>query len=214
MCTLEPPVSEEAFSNKGKINQFPDILINYLELSKVIKTIFSKFSRTNPWELCHSNWYRIMNFINREKPFQYPICQKPFNSSSNLCKHKLSHSTEKPFQNCDCPKAFKSTIELSVHKRGHSGEKPFRCSNCQKFFNKSQTLSRHKLSHSTEKLFQCCDCQKAFKSSKQVSEHKQRHGGKNHSNAFYVQRHLNQIGNWLDINAGILEKNHLNAVTV
>ena len=44
MCTLEPPVSEEAFSNKGEIDQFPDVLINYLELYKVIKTIFSKFS--------------------------------------------------------------------------------------------------------------------------------------------------------------------------
>ena len=48
MCTLEPPVSEEAFSNKGEIDQFPDVLINYLELYKVIKTIFSKFSHTNP----------------------------------------------------------------------------------------------------------------------------------------------------------------------
>ena len=41
MCALELPISEEAFYNKGEIDQIPDVLIIICELYKVIKTILN-----------------------------------------------------------------------------------------------------------------------------------------------------------------------------
>ena len=43
MCALELPISEEAFYNKGEIDQIPDVLIIFCELYKVIKTISTKY---------------------------------------------------------------------------------------------------------------------------------------------------------------------------
>ncbi|XP_063808462.1 zinc finger E-box-binding homeobox 1-like [Pseudophryne corroboree] len=70
-------------------------------------------------------------------------CNKHFQKSSSLLRHKYEHTGNRPHQ-CDvCNKAFKHKHHLIEHIRLHSGEKPYRCDKCGKRFSHSGSFSQH-----------------------------------------------------------------------
>ena len=54
-------------------------------------------------------------------------CNKKFNFSSNLTKHKIVHTGKKPFKCNTCDKAFTQRQNMLRHQKIHTGEKAFSC---------------------------------------------------------------------------------------
>ncbi|XP_068121252.1 zinc finger E-box-binding homeobox 1-like isoform X2 [Hyperolius riggenbachi] len=70
-------------------------------------------------------------------------CNKTFQKSSSLLRHKYEHTGNRPHQCEVCSKAFKHKHHLIEHVRLHSGEKPYRCDKCGKRFSHSGSFSQH-----------------------------------------------------------------------
>ncbi|KAM4044783.1 zinc finger E-box-binding homeobox protein zag-1-like [Anomaloglossus baeobatrachus] len=70
-------------------------------------------------------------------------CNKSFQKSSSLLRHKYEHTGNRPHQCEICNKAFKHKHHLIEHVRLHSGEKPYRCDKCGKRFSHSGSFSQH-----------------------------------------------------------------------
>ncbi|KAG7267905.1 hypothetical protein CRUP_015588 [Coryphaenoides rupestris] len=71
------------------------------------------------------------------------ICQKTFQKSSSLLRHKYEHTGKRPHECQICSKAFKHKHHLIEHSRLHSGEKPYQCDKCGKRFSHSGSYSQH-----------------------------------------------------------------------
>ncbi|XP_066564508.1 zinc finger E-box-binding homeobox 2 isoform X2 [Amia ocellicauda] len=71
------------------------------------------------------------------------ICDKTFQKSSSLLRHKYEHTGKRPHQCKICKKAFKHKHHLIEHSRLHSGEKPYQCDKCGKRFSHSGSYSQH-----------------------------------------------------------------------
>ncbi|XP_046870198.1 zinc finger E-box-binding homeobox 2-like, partial [Hypomesus transpacificus] len=71
------------------------------------------------------------------------ICDKTFQKSSSLLRHKYEHTGKRPHECAICQKAFKHKHHLIEHRRLHSGEKPYRCDRCGKRFSHSGSYSQH-----------------------------------------------------------------------
>ncbi|XP_077155868.1 uncharacterized protein LOC143818462 [Ranitomeya variabilis] len=70
-------------------------------------------------------------------------CNKSFQKSSSLLRHKYEHTGNRPHQCEICNKAFKHKHHLIEHIRLHSGEKPYSCDKCGKRFSHSGSFSQH-----------------------------------------------------------------------
>ncbi|XP_068568478.1 zinc finger E-box-binding homeobox 2-like [Cebidichthys violaceus] len=71
------------------------------------------------------------------------ICDKTFQKSSSLLRHKYEHTGKRPHECKICNKAFKHKHHLIEHSRLHSGEKPYQCDKCGKRFSHSGSYSQH-----------------------------------------------------------------------
>ncbi|KAJ8259377.1 hypothetical protein COCON_G00183890 [Conger conger] len=71
------------------------------------------------------------------------ICDKTFQKSSSLLRHKYEHTGKRPHECKICRKAFKHKHHLIEHSRLHSGEKPYQCDKCGKRFSHSGSYSQH-----------------------------------------------------------------------
>ncbi|XP_005994738.1 zinc finger E-box-binding homeobox 1b isoform X2 [Latimeria chalumnae] len=71
------------------------------------------------------------------------LCDKIFQKSSSLLRHKYEHTGKRPHECTICKKAFKHKHHLIEHMRLHSGEKPYQCDKCGKRFSHSGSYSQH-----------------------------------------------------------------------
>ncbi|XP_030630003.1 zinc finger E-box-binding homeobox 1 [Chanos chanos] len=71
------------------------------------------------------------------------LCDKIFQKSSSLLRHKYEHTGRRPHECGVCNKAFKHKHHLIEHTRLHSGEKPYQCDKCGKRFSHSGSYSQH-----------------------------------------------------------------------
>ncbi|XP_021343054.1 uncharacterized protein LOC110443261 isoform X2 [Mizuhopecten yessoensis] len=80
---------------------------------------------------------------------QCPSCNKTFNNSSALAKHRLTHSDERKYVCNLCSKAFKRQDHLNGHLMTHRDKKPYECNvdSCQKSYCDARSLRRHLENH-------------------------------------------------------------------
>ncbi|KAJ8278056.1 hypothetical protein GJAV_G00083350, partial [Gymnothorax javanicus] len=71
------------------------------------------------------------------------LCDKIFQKSSSLLRHKYEHTGKRPHECGICTKAFKHKHHLIEHMRLHSGEKPYQCDKCGRRFSHSGSYSQH-----------------------------------------------------------------------
>ncbi|XP_059497701.1 zinc finger protein 696-like [Stegostoma tigrinum] len=111
------------------------------------------------------------------QPYQCSDCGKRFNYPSELETHQRVHTGERPFTCAVCGKGFTQSSNLLTHQRVHTGERPFTCSLCGKGFTCSSKLLTHHRVHTDERPFCCPVCGKRFKSSKELMMHQRIHTG-------------------------------------
>lgn len=97
----------------------------------------------------------FMNVFAGERPYICDICQKGFKQSSDLKKHRRTHTLDKPYKCPLCPSAF----TRSHHCRGHinSVHKFFKCGTCSALFTTEEDFNKHKEMHSLLKVQKIAD---------------------------------------------------------
>ena len=94
------------------------------------------------------------------------ICEifaKAFFFSSDLNKHRGSHTEEKNFPCQICGQSYTTKQYLIVHTRQNTGEKPHCCDECGKAFADKSALSNHQKQHLNNPPVTCEVCGKTFK---------------------------------------------------
>ncbi|XP_040828868.1 zinc finger protein with KRAB and SCAN domains 1 isoform X3 [Ochotona curzoniae] len=111
-----------------------------------------------------------------EKPYVCTKCGKAFSHSSNLTLHYRTHLVDRPYD-CKCGKAFGQSSDLLKHQRMHTDEAPYQCKDCGKAFSGKGSLIRHYRIHTGEKPYQCNECGKSFSQHAGLSSHQRLHTG-------------------------------------
>uniref|UniRef100_A0A8C6R2P1 Zinc finger and SCAN domain containing 21 n=1 Tax=Nannospalax galili TaxID=1026970 RepID=A0A8C6R2P1_NANGA len=111
-----------------------------------------------------------------EKPYVCTKCGKAFSHSSNLTLHYRTHLVDRPYD-CKCGKAFGQSSDLLKHQKMHAEEAPYQCKDCGKAFSGKGSLIRHYRIHTGEKPYQCNECGKSFSQHAGLSSHQRLHTG-------------------------------------
>ncbi|KAM6186000.1 zinc finger and SCAN domain-containing protein 16 isoform 2-T2 [Rhynchocyon petersi] len=102
-------------------------------------------------------------------------CGRSFSRSSDLSKHRRTHTGEKPYK-CDaCGKAFIQRSHLIGHHRVHTGVRPYKCKECGKDFTGRTGLIQHQRIYTGEKPYECDECGRPFRVSSALIQHHRIH---------------------------------------
>nr|XP_057933580.1 zinc finger and SCAN domain-containing protein 2 isoform X2 [Doryrhamphus excisus] len=114
-----------------------------------------------------------------ERPFRCRQCERTFQHSWDLAKHRSkSHAAAVSFACPPCRATFANLRALTAHhKRSHSGEGrlPHICSICSRSFASAGELLEHRTSHVAAKRYVCLQCGEGFDSLLARSLHRQTH---------------------------------------
>ena len=111
--------------------------------------------------------------------FTCHICNKTWNTSSELKGHMARHSDEKSFVCVECGKCLKTERSLQTHSLLHTGAKDIKCDECEQVFYTRSAMINHKMRNhdagKSEKLCPTCGEQCCSKAS--LKRHMVRHSG-------------------------------------
>ncbi|XP_022085848.1 zinc finger protein 594-like isoform X2 [Acanthaster planci] len=103
--------------------------------------------------------------------YSCPLCSMTFRHTSQLMRHRRTHTNERPFECVDCHQAFRRKCHLKRHwQRIHSGEKPFKCAICGKAFSDRDHQRQHETIHGPE-TYPCFHCRCVFPSETYLIQH-------------------------------------------
>lgn len=123
---------------------------------------------------------------NIHKTFKCDQCGAAFIKKSYLKDHMLVHTMERKYVCNVCGKGFKYRNGLSVHKNVHVNQRSHICEACGQGFNARTTLLTHmRLKHNVnEKQYTCPECGVIFKVKSWLDKHFQRKHTKNRTKDF------------------------------
>ena len=125
-----------------------------------------------------------MRIHTRDKlPYSCEICNKQFNSLSNMYSHRVFHSYERKYKCESCDKRFKRYSCLKNHMLTHQAVY-LMCTDCNKPFKGEHNLKRHVRENMCRKkanddIYQCGICHKTLRDRSNLVRHVKSHNSVN-----------------------------------